>query len=863
MPFFSELPQFKRSVRRTRLARLWQRMTEPAAALQLPAEKRRSRLLAALLISIFLPACLLAFVLIPLQRGHAFNLFHDTTFHAVLGMMLLTAVAYFLSRTRHYDLGAKLAVAVLSFATALAFLGAHRAGLTLATPVLLLAMTLMFGSLVLSLRATAGLAVGSIVALSSAPLLCSGVTLTQVLQPIGLMLIVAVLSTVAAKIRKRDLSELEQGAQRLAESEANLIALIENTQDSIWSVDTDYCIVTVNSVFQTQFAMAFGKVLRPGKNFLDQLPADLRAQWQRYYNRALQGEHFRIEQTFNFSRNRIEVDISFNPIISGDGTVTGVSVFARNISMQKQTLHALESSEERYRKLVELSPIAIIVHQQQKVIYANEAARKLFGAGNTEALIGCSILDFVHPDFRDIVGRRVQAGYVGEGAPLLEEKLLRADGRVIDAEVATAPISYRGEPAVQVLIHDVTERKAAERALRESEEKYRTLIENMHEGVVVVDHRDTIQLVNQRLCEMLEYTEAELIGRAGHEILLPLANSRARSRKRLLQVGKASKRYEMQLRKKSGAPIWVQVSAVPLSAGAGDDRAGAFGIFTDITAQKTALEELKKAKEAAEIANRAKSQFLANMSHEIRTPMNVIIGMTDLAMDGHLSKEQQEYLQMVKDSAYSLLGLLNDILDISKIEAGKMELEMTGFSLRDILEQTLAPLRLRAQQKQLVFLTHIPDDIPDALVGDPWRLRQVIVNLVGNAIKFTEKGEINFQVRRAQRKGKKAVMLHFTVADTGIGIPAEKQNVIFDVFTQADSSTTRRYGGSGLGLAISAQLVKMMQGRIWVESEPGRGSTFSFTARFGVEKIGTAATRIEQNGAPTTRTPALRAGVEQ
>jgi signal transduction histidine kinase len=205
-------------------------------------------------------------------------------------------------------------------------------------------------------------------------------------------------------------------------------------------------------------------------------------------------------------------------------------------------------------------------------------------------------------------------------------------------------------------------------------------------------------------------------------------------------------------------------------------------------------------------------------------------------MDGKLSQEQQEYLSMVKDSAYSLLGLLNDILDISKIEAGKMELEIIGFSLRDIVEQTLAPLRLRAHQKKLEFKTAIPEHIPDALIGDPWRLRQVIVNLVGNAIKFTEKGGITTEISPHRCQSDECV-LHFIITDTGIGIPKEKQDLIFDVFTQADSSTTRQYGGSGLGLAISSQLVKMMNGKIWVESEVDAGSTFHFTATFATQRF--------------------------
>ncbi|MFQ5633277.1 MAG: PAS domain-containing protein, partial [bacterium] len=453
---------------RAALTKVWRKLTEPAASIAQASEMRRARLLSALLISIFLPTLLLAFVLIPLQKGPQFDPLNDIVFWAVVTTIIFTAIAYQLSRSKYYYHGAKLYVGVLCLATFFSFIDVHKVGITLINPFLLLAMTLIFGSLVLSIGSTAALATICISALFAAPFFWAGVTTPQILQPFGLTLIISVLSIVAAKIRRRDLAELEQGAQRLAESEANLTALVENTQDSIWSIDAEYRIVAINSVFQSQFAMAFGKVLRPGKNFLEYLPHDLRAQWLRYYNRALASEHFSIEQTFNFSRSEIDVEISFNPIISADGLVTGVSIFARNITAQRQAKLALKSSEERYRKLVELSPVAIIMHQEKKVIYVNEAGVKLFGAKNRNLLIGRPILDFVHSDYREIVENRIKAGYAGERASLLEEKLIRLDGEMLDVEVATAPITFQGKPAVQVLINDVSVRKAAEKALRAS-----------------------------------------------------------------------------------------------------------------------------------------------------------------------------------------------------------------------------------------------------------------------------------------------------------------------------------------------------------------------------------------------------------
>jgi PAS domain S-box-containing protein len=378
-------------------------------------------------------------------------------------------------------------------------------------------------------------------------------------------------------------------------------------------------------------------------------------------------------------------------------------------------------------------------------------------------------------------------------------------------------------------IVDITEGVIAQEQAR----KLSRATENSPASVVITDKNGTIEYVNPTFCKVTGYSKKEAIG--NNPRVLKSGNLPEAFYKRLWDTILSGKTWRGDFinRKKSGEDYWESASISPIINSEGEIT-HFVAVKQDITERKHMEKELIQARQTADDANTAKGDFLANMSHEIRTPMNAVIGMAHLALKTDLTPKQGDYLNKIQTSANALLGIINDILDFSKIEAGKMDMEALDFNLDDVMDNLANLVTVKAQEKEdLEVLIATAQEIPRFLVGDPLRLGQILINLANNAVKFTESGEIVVSTELVKRN-EDELTLKFAVSDTGIGLTREQAAKLFQSFSQADTSTTRKYGGTGLGLAISKRLVEMMDGKIWVESKPGRGSTFAFTATFGI-----------------------------
>ncbi len=634
----------------------------------------------------------------------------------------------------------------------------------------------------------------------------------------------------------RDITERKRAQEALRESQERYRAVFENTGTATIIIEEDTTLSMVNTEFE--HLTGYPKEEVEGKKSWTEfvVEEDLARMKDYHAKRRENGWEGPNEYEFRLIDKHENMKNIWIKVTVIPGTKKSVASLM-DITSLKRAEETIQIEKAYLEQLFESAQQAIVmVDHHNAISRINSEFFRIFGYTGDEAL-GKSIDDLIVPvDLRDEAVSITKRAGRGQRVAL-ETIRQRKDGALIDVSLLASPIKIGSEQVGRYSIYrDITERKRAQEALRESEERYRSLFQDSIDAIYVTTLEGGFVDANQSMLELFGYSREEMVALNAEQLFVDREDLRS-FRKSIDEKGFV-RDFEVTSRKRDGAEISCLLNVSLRRAGDGSIL-GYQGIIRDITERKQAEEELQQAKEEADAANRAKTEFLASMSHEIRTPMNAIIGMADLLQETSLTPEQHQYVQIFSSAGENLLSIINDILDISKVEVGHLDLEAVAFDLREIAENTCDVQALRAHEKGLELACHITSDLPTGLIGDPVRLRQILMNLVGNAIKFTEEGEVIVEVKSQssglKERGAGGIELLFSVADTGIGIPPEKVSAIFDSFTQADTSTTREHGGTGLGLTISKRLAELMGGRIWVESQVGQGSTFYFTARFQVQ----------------------------
>jgi PAS domain S-box-containing protein len=643
-----------------------------------------------------------------------------------------------------------------------------------------------------------------------------------------------------------DITERKLMEAALRESEAREKLIFDGTSDlqALFRVERGVGFVTaaVNRAMVQQFRA------RTGKNANEFVRKDLRELLRAtglteseiesrlaLYQTAIDGRTtVNFETPANGVRDAVEASVT--PLMDEQGHCTHVLWNGRSLTERIKAEAGLRESEERYALVLKATHDGIydwnVVTNEY---YLSPRYKEILGYREDELSNDpSSFFDRIHPDDKARMDEAVTR--YSEDAMLDsfedELRLRHKDGTY--RWVASRGRNVRDAQGkfLRVLgaISDITERFEAAARLAASEKRLRDILDSLYGFVALCTLDGTLIDANRAPLEAAGLRAEDVVGKPFWDTYSWSHSGfeQTRLREMLARAARGELvRYEANIRVRNGRQLIMDATFGPLR-----DQHGVItsiiGFGVDITQRKEAEAQLIQARDAAESASRAKSEFLANMSHEIRTPMNGILGLTEVVLDSELEAEQREYLTLVRSSAESLLNIINDILDVSKIEAGKLSLDLRDFGLHDLVSDTVKRLQVAADAKGLRLGYDVRSEVPDLLRGDPGRLRQILINLIGNAIKFTTAGSVTITV---QNLPESTDTLHFSVSDTGIGIPPDKQSMIFEAFTQVDGSYTRKFGGTGLGLTIASHLVKLMRGRIWVESKQGQGSTFHFTAR--------------------------------
>jgi len=621
-----------------------------------------------------------------------------------------------------------------------------------------------------------------------------------------------------------------------------LSSAFQSTTVLLITLDRFGCVVAMNAAAEKAAGIAFSAI--QGKPYWDLFFEDSSMERKQWFLEAVERNELppSNESAWNNSDNETRFIVwSNHALYDARGKIEYIVGTGIDVTTQRQAEAALHKSEERFRLLVQNSSDIITVFSSRGHIeYESPSAQRILGYAPDERK-GEPVFNYIHPDDISIT-RRFFLNAMRQRTSIaepIEFRYLHADGHWLYLEANGSALMENDKPhGVIVTSRDVSERKRMTEALQESEERNRTIIASLSEGIVLLNTKAEIITLNKSACEILNFPEGNCIGRSASDPSWKMVDQEGKPLDgndhpvlTTLRTGTCTKDVVIGIQQSSMAIKWLSINTEPLVNEA-EQMYAVVASFSDVTEKRRVHDEIVKAKEAAESATKAKANFLATMSHEIRTPMNGVIGMTGLLLETELDDEQREFVETIRVSGDALLTIINDILDFSKIESGKLELEVKPFELRTCIEESFDVFAAKAMEKGLDLLYRVEPDVPAFVSGDVTRLRQVLVNLVGNAIKFTPKGEVFVSVTKKTSLGDD-VELQIEVQDTGIGIPADKMDRLFKSFSQVDSSTTREYGGTGLGLAISSRLIEMMNGTIWVTSETGKGSTFAFTIQLG------------------------------
>lgn len=637
----------------------------------------------------------------------------------------------------------------------------------------------------------------------------------------------------------REVTERKKTETALKESRASARGLLDATQESLLLLNQEGTIMAVNATAAQRFKSLPSELT--GMNLFDLLPSEIRKTRKRHFDLVIKtGQPAQFEDT----REGLIFQNHYNAVTEKSGKITGVAVFAQDITDRKRAEETIRTSEKNLSQIIDFLPDPTwVVDNKGKVVSWNRAIEKLTGI-KADSILGKGNYEYslaFYPERRPVLIDLVrkwssehEKKYISvkkKGENLISESYhadMGPEGMYLSG-VAGILYDALGNPSGAIeSIRDITTIKRVEIELK----KLSQAIEQSPTYVVITDPQGTIEYVNPKFSGLTGYSAKEAVGQ--NPSILSSGLHPAEYYMELWETLLSGKSWHGEFcnKKKNGEIFWESASISPIRNSEGDIT-HFVAVKEDITNRKRMEEELREAKIIADEANKAKGDFLANMSHEIRTPMNAVIGMAHLALKTDLNSRQQDYLNKIQSSANALLGIINDILDFSKIEAGKMQMESIDFNLEEVLDNLANLITVKAREKKdLEVLFATAHNVPRQLVGDPLRLGQVLINLANNALKFTDSGEIVVSTVLKDENDEK-VTLQFSVSDTGIGMTAEQSATLFKSFSQADTSTTRKYGGTGLGLAICKKLTEMMNGNITVESTPGEGSTFRFTAELG------------------------------